>query len=245
MSVVYLIRHGQANSRGEDYDLLTDHGKKQSFLLGKYMGENGDIPDRIVTGSLRRHKETAESFLDGLRSVDRRLLKAREEESLVLRDSGWNEFSPELWSAYAKILSEKNPDFHRSLSQFAKVKLQGGIRSAALFFKLTEEILVAWRRGEETPPGIESYSDFECRVSESCERWFSPSDKERTFVFTSGTPISLVLKKILRQDTGSFDWMPWIWNTSLSTFRWVRGRYLPVSVNNVPHLPEKPDRTLF
>ncbi|EQA38334.1 histidine phosphatase superfamily (branch 1) [Leptospira inadai serovar Lyme str. 10] len=244
MSIVYLVRHGQANSQGEDYDLLTPHGKQQSFQLGKFMAENGDIPDRIVTGTMRRHQETAASFLEGVSSVIGRNSHFMQ-DLLQQGDAGWNEFSPALWSSYAKILSSRDGDFARSLTQFSKVRLRGGIRSAALFFRLTEEILRTWRDGKETPSGIESYSAFESRVLQSCDTCFSPSNKERVFIFTSGTPISLALKRLLRQEEDGFAWMPWIWNTSVSTFRWVRSRYLPVSINNVPHLPEKNHRTLF
>ncbi|AOP33130.1 histidine phosphatase family protein [Leptospira tipperaryensis] len=244
MSVVYLVRHGQANSQGSDYDLLTPHGKKQAFELGKFMATNGDVPDRIITGTMRRHLETGESFLEGVRSV------AGEQEkfsidSFIHRDAGWNEFAPELWGSYSKLIASKKPEFEKTLAQFGKVRLKGGIRSAALFFKLTEEILRVWREGKETPDGIETYKRFEERVFNSSNVWFSPSDKERNFIFTSGTPISLVLNRLLRQDEDSFAWMPWIWNTSVSTFRWVRGKYLPVSINGVPHLQEKNNRTLF
>ncbi|PJZ31248.1 histidine phosphatase family protein [Leptospira kmetyi] len=244
MSVIHLIRHGQANSQGENYDLLTPHGKKQAYELGKFMARNGDVPDRIITGTLRRHLETADSFLEGAISV----IGPRDQfqsDSFINRDAGWNEFSPELWSSYSKLLASRKPEFAKTLSQFSKVRLKGGIRSAAVFFKLTEEILRFWREGTETPEGIETYKNFETRVFHSSNVWFSPADQERTFIFTSGTPISLVLHRLLRQDEDNFSWMPWIWNTSLSTFRWVRGKYLPVSINGAPHLPDKSDRTLF
>ncbi|EMJ97714.1 histidine phosphatase family protein [Leptospira alstonii] len=244
MSVVYLIRHGQANSQGENYDLLTPLGKEQAFALGKFTAQNGELPDRIVTGTLRRQIETAEFFMKGVLSItgDRDIYKTN---SFVVRDAGWNEFAPELWTSYSKLLSSGKPEFAKTLSQFGKVRVKGGIRSAALFFKLTEEILRFWREGTETPEGIETFKNFESRIFHSCNVLFSPGDKERNFIFTSGTPISLVLNRILRQDEDCFAWMPWIWNTSLSTFRWVKGRYLPVSINGVPHLPDKFNRTLF
>lgn len=244
MSVVYLVRHGQANSQGSDYDLLTPHGKKQAFALGRHMATNGEIPDRIITGTMRRHLETGESFLEGVKSI----VGEKEKfsiESFLHRDSGWNEFAPELWGSYSKLIASRQTEFDRTLLQFGKARLKGGIRSAALFFKLTEEILRVWKEGKETPEGIETFSAFEKRVFHSSNVLFSPSDKERSFIFTSGTPISLVLNRLLRQDEDCFSWMPWIWNTSVSTFRWVRGKYLPVSINGVPHLFEKSDRTLF
>ncbi|MBM9499155.1 histidine phosphatase family protein [Leptospira sp. 201903071] len=244
MSVVYLVRHGQANSQGSDYDLLTPHGKKQAFELGKYMATNGEIPDRIITGTMRRHLETGESFLEGVKSIVGEQTKFSI-DSFIRRDAGWNEFAPELWGSYSKLIASQKPEFEKTLNQFGKVRLKGGIRSAALFFKLTEEILRVWREGKEAPAGIETYRSFEERVFNSSNVLFSPSDKERNFIFTSGTPISLVLNRLLRQDEDSFAWMPWIWNTSVNTFRWVRGKYLPVSINGVPHLFEKNDRTLF
>ncbi|EMY79425.1 histidine phosphatase superfamily (branch 1) [Leptospira weilii serovar Ranarum str. ICFT] len=244
MSVVYLIRHGQANSQGENYDLLTPRGKDQAFALGRFTAQNGELPDRIVTGTMRRHMETAESFIQGVISIVGDSEKFRT-DSFIRRDGGWNEFAPELWSSYSKLLSSVKPEFAKTLSQFGKVRVKGGIRSAALFFKLTEEILRFWREGTETPEGIETFKNFETRIFHSCNVWFSPGETERNFIFTSGTPISLVLNRLLRQDEDCFAWMPWIWNTSLSTFRWVKGRYLPVSINGVPHLPDKLYRTFF
>ncbi|AXR64347.1 histidine phosphatase family protein [Leptospira mayottensis] len=244
MSFVHLIRHGQANSRGENYDLLTQHGKDQSFALGKFMAQNGELPDRIVTGTLRRHIETAESFMQGVISVsgDREKYK---DGSFVHQDAGWDEFSMELWSAYSKLLASKRSEFAKTLSQYGKIRVRGGIRSAALFLRLTEEILRFWREGKETPEGIETYENFENRIFHSSNVLFSSANQERTFIFTSGTPISLVLNRFLRQDEDCFAWMPWIWNTSLNTFRWVRGKYLPVSINGVPHLPDNLSRTLL
>lgn len=244
MSIIHLIRHGQANSQGENYDLLTSLGKNQSFALGKYMAHNGELPDRIVTGTLRRHLETADWFMKGVISEVGDLEKYRT-DSFVCRDSGWNEFSPELWSSLAKLLVSDRPDFARILSQFYKVKSRGGIRSAALFYKLTEEILKFWKEKAIVTDSVETYKNFETRIFDSYNVWFSSGEQERSFIFTSGTPISLVLNHTLCQKENPFSWMPWIWNTSVSTFRKVNGTYLPISVNGVPHLTEKMSRTLF
>ncbi|TGK00297.1 histidine phosphatase family protein [Leptospira langatensis] len=244
MSVIYLIRHGQANSQGEDYDLLTPRGKEQAFLLGKYMASNEDFPDKIIVGTMRRHKETAESFLEGARSVD----SARVPEidpNFFQQDSNWNEFHSQLWKTYAGYLAGIRPDFAKSLALFSQVRLKGGIRSAALFYKLTEEILNFWREGSYTPEGIETYAHFESRVQLASTKYFQPSSAERVFIFTSGTPISLTLNRMLKQDQDMLTWMPWIWNTSLSVFRWVRGAYVPISVNFLPHIPDKKNRTLY
>ncbi|PJZ68848.1 histidine phosphatase family protein [Leptospira perolatii] len=244
MSVLYLVRHGQANSRGEVYDLLSPLGKEQSFQLGSYSARNNEVPDRIITGTMRRHIETGQFFMEGVKSVLGEQEKFAK-SSFIVQDSRLNEFSPELWSSYAKLISSRSHSFSKTLSQFQRVREAGGIRSAALFFKLTEEILSFWKEGKEVPSGVESFVEFQDRVMNARVEWFSPSVTERNFIFTSGTPISLLLHKILGQNSSQFTWMPWIWNTSLSIFRWIRGEYLPVSINGVPHLLAKEQRTLF
>ncbi len=62
MGTVTLIRHGQANSSAnneEDYDRLSELGHTQAKWLGDWFKEQSEIFDVVLSGSLRRHKETA------------------------------------------------------------------------------------------------------------------------------------------------------------------------------------------
>lgn len=62
MSQITLIRHGQANSAAQDetgYDSLSPLGHQQAAWLGGYWDEAGEGFDRIFTGTLIRHVETA------------------------------------------------------------------------------------------------------------------------------------------------------------------------------------------
>jgi broad specificity phosphatase PhoE len=59
---IILIRHGQANSGAKDeesYDRLSDIGHQQATWLGDYLRYHGEEFDRVICGSLRRHRETA------------------------------------------------------------------------------------------------------------------------------------------------------------------------------------------
>ena len=63
MSEIFLVRHAQASFGTDNYDALSDIGWQQSRLLGKYFfSRNGEF-DRIVSGTLNRHKETLEGML--------------------------------------------------------------------------------------------------------------------------------------------------------------------------------------
>lgn len=58
MAELLLIRHAQASFGTEDYDRLSSLGKAQSRLVGAALKDMGWVPDRVVSGTLRRQKET-------------------------------------------------------------------------------------------------------------------------------------------------------------------------------------------
>ncbi len=65
MSQITLIRHGQANSAARDesgYDSLSPLGHQQAAWLGGYYDEIDEGFDRVYSGALQRHRETAESL---------------------------------------------------------------------------------------------------------------------------------------------------------------------------------------
>ncbi len=60
MSVIYLIRHGQASFGTDNYDQLSAVGREQSAILGSYFATLGEPIHRIYTGTLERQRETAQ-----------------------------------------------------------------------------------------------------------------------------------------------------------------------------------------
>ena len=62
MGEIILVRHGQANSAATDeesYDQLSDLGHLQAKWLGDYLRDREGAFDKVISGSLRRQKETA------------------------------------------------------------------------------------------------------------------------------------------------------------------------------------------
>ncbi|MBF9057633.1 histidine phosphatase family protein [Rhodobacterales bacterium HKCCSP123] len=67
MGELVLVRHGQANSAAQDetgYDRLSDLGHQQARWLGEWLRTHDGPFDRVLMGSLRRHRETAEGLGD-------------------------------------------------------------------------------------------------------------------------------------------------------------------------------------
>ena len=90
MATLYLVRHGQASFAAENYDRLSELGRRQSVWLGEYFAGRGSEFSRVVCGTLERQRETARAILEAMGSV----LTAAEHP-------GWNEYSGEaLYKAY-------------------------------------------------------------------------------------------------------------------------------------------------
>jgi broad specificity phosphatase PhoE len=88
MAELYLVRHAQASFGTDDYDRLTELGHRQSRWLGEYFAERGMQFDRVLTGTLRRHRETLEGIAPGCRQTPTAEI-----------DCGLDEYSARRWSA--------------------------------------------------------------------------------------------------------------------------------------------------
>lgn len=59
MPSILLIRHGQASFGAEDYDALSTAGHAQAEAVARELRRDGRPVQRIVSGSMRRQRETA------------------------------------------------------------------------------------------------------------------------------------------------------------------------------------------
>ncbi len=83
MSHITLVRHGQANTEARDeisYDKLSPLGHQQAAWLGEKLRDNGERFQRVYTGTLLRHKETAHSM-------------QAQEHAEIIEDPRLNEFA--------------------------------------------------------------------------------------------------------------------------------------------------------
>ena len=62
---VWLVRHGQASFGKSDYDNLSEAGHEQAYLLGKDFARRGITPSLLVSGSMKRHRQTLAEIAAG------------------------------------------------------------------------------------------------------------------------------------------------------------------------------------
>ncbi|MCE9500915.1 MAG: histidine phosphatase family protein [Leptospira sp.] len=239
MPTLYFIRHAQANRSGENYDQLSDLGQRQSKLLGEYFARQEIIPDFVYRGSLVRHRDTAKISLDACTN--------KSTVNNIIEDQDLNEFSPELWAANAEKIAESDSNFRKTLEHYRTIRSSGSHRANALFIILTEKVMDYWMNGNHEIEGIESMEHFRGRILRSLNTRISEHRGDSViFIYTSGTPISVLLSEFLGwKKEMSLEWMRWILNTSVTIVRQDKKGFFPISINTTPHLQEKEMRTLL
>lgn len=186
MRLLYLVRHGQASFGKRDYDALSDLGHEQSEVLGRALAARGVVPDVVIRGELRRHRETAEGIVRGL-------AEAAGREVPVEVDPGWDEFD------FQHVV-----EVHRPAYRSRTVMMADLLRSRApreKFQKLFEEATERWTGGTADDDYHESFPAFRARVEAALLAAAGQQpDRGTAVVVTSGGPIGLVASQLLAGD---------------------------------------------
>ena len=184
MSVVLLVRHGQASFGSDDYDALSEVGHEQARILGRDLAARGVLPTRIIRGELRRHRETAEGILEGL--------GAAAGDVPVEVDAGWDEFD------FDHVLRVHTPS-EESRTVMATVGDLPPERQRAVFQAFFEEATARWTDGSADHEYAESFPAFTARVVSALER-AAAATTGTDLVVSSGGPIALVTSQLLAGD---------------------------------------------
>lgn len=224
MADLFLVRHAQASFGTDDYDRLSDLGFQQSRWLGEALKARELSFDRIAMGSLRRHRETAETMLEAM-GIDAPI------EVLP----GLNEYeSFGILGAFEAAASEPLP------------VIEKGDRRA--HFRRLRDAMTAWRRGELDAhgggvDGFEPWSAFESRVENARATLCDIAKGERVLAVSSGGPISQIVATTLdASHRAAIEMNLQIKNTAISQFVFSRnGGFFLSGFNAAPHL-ERPDR---
>jgi len=180
MGVVLLVRHGQASFGADDYDVLSETGWEQSRLLGAWLAERKVVPDVLLRGDMRRHRETAEGMVAGAGW-----------DSRVEVDAGWNEFD-HLGVVAAYVRTVEVPGIGQGAGEGAGKGVAGmqGVDRRE-FQQIFERATARWVGGGHDADYPESWSTFVTRVRAALERSCAAAGPGGTVVaVSSGGPIA-------------------------------------------------------
>jgi broad specificity phosphatase PhoE len=133
---VLLVRHGQASFGAADYDVLSAVGRRQADIVAASLAERGYHPARLLSGTMRRQRETAAAFT---------ALGAPEIEV----EPRWDEFDPD------DVLTHHSDSALRLQADGESEPLTNRGFQAAL-----EPALAAWVAHAERSPTSQTWPQF-------------------------------------------------------------------------------------
>ncbi|UZD62741.1 histidine phosphatase family protein [Brevibacterium sp. JSBI002] len=212
MSVLYLVRHGQASFGTDDYDRLSDLGKEQSRITGRFLASQGLEPYRIIHGEMLRQRQTAEGLLAGL---------GLDMDAHV--DDGWNEYAA--WELTG-VLTDLDPRAQHDSKIF-----QGELERGA----------ARWASGEHDEDYTETYNQFTSRVDRALdEATGAMSSGQSTIVVSSAGAIAWTAARLI--GGGFDQWMAFnrvTINTGITKIITGRGGTSLISFNEHGHQDPK------
>lgn len=212
MSLITLVRHGQANSAAtteKDYDQLSALGQDQAAYLGEHFSKLNTQFDALFAGTLNRQQDTAKALQHASKKP-------------IITDARLNEI--EYYTLTQQLIDQF--DYHRPDTDHGYIDH---------FHTLYEY----WQKGKIVNPP-ETYQMYETRVTDMLDdmRHAGPS----VLAVTSGGIIAMAIKIALNLDTaGLIKCLLAGMNTGVTQLQYIHGSFTLIQMNALPHL-EHPSR---
>jgi broad specificity phosphatase PhoE len=247
MSVLSLVRHGQASFGSHDYDRLSPRGQQQVRRLEAHWNALGNDPTHLYSGPLRRQRQTAE-------------LLASRSKVAIIEDAAFKEFdASSVLAAYAAEarLTQSDVDLAVALERHDAQDHTDPARRSSIDrphdpeelkrFQLgLEAATLAWVRGE-LQGDFESWPDFRHRVVNAVETLMNATGRgQQVAVCTSAGVIGTAMGHLMGlSDEGAIR-LSWVLlNASVSTVLFDAKRRSVLRFNALPHLEQPEYRDLL
>ena len=222
MSRIFVVRHGEASWHSEDYDQLTEKGHQQPRVVGAELAARGLTPEVIVSGTLRRHRETAAGILEGAGWAHE-----------VAEDPRWNELDAD------DIIRVHSPEHDTMTAALAHHAGQGASGDFDAMFGMA---MLQWF--ESGSGYVESFPEFTDRVSDVLAALVARlSPMGTAVVVTSGGVGNSIASQVL--GGGAETWMRIFGtfpNTGIMRLAHTTERGLRLlSLGEISHLERRPE----
>jgi broad specificity phosphatase PhoE len=178
---IYLVRHGQASFGAADYDQLSAHGVEQSRLLGQWLAACKVGVGEVVTGSLKRHKQTAAACLAAMPGTPA--------ADAWRTEPGFDEYD------HVEVLAKHAPQLTDPIAAKDALGSETDIKKS--FQKIFAQAMARWMGGQHDGDYRESWPAFRARCIGAAKRIVETAGGQTVIVFTSGGPIAAICQELL------------------------------------------------
>jgi len=180
MATIYLIRHGQASFGSDNYDQLSDLGRRQARLMGEFLRDTGVVLDAAYSGDLSRQRETAQLAL-----------ASQPEEVPHSIDARFNEIEndEQIKHLMPQVL-ERNPKIRALVDK--------GLSDSKDYQKVIDAVFNFWVSDECDEPAIQSWADYSGGVRDALANVMKEQGGGKTVaVFLSGGTMATIVAQVL------------------------------------------------
>lgn len=214
MGTLYLVRHGQASFGADDYDRLSDLGRRQCVRLGEWFRRKGVVFEAALVGTLNRQ-------IESLRAIDAGMGAQPPVEPLSW--PGLNEYDS------LAVIRTVHPQ------PLAKPANAEEVRH---HFRLLREGLAGWMAGTAQPAGMPTYAAFAAGVAGALEHVRTAHTGDVLLVASSG-PISTAVGQVLGlAPEATIELNLRIRNSAVTEFVYHPKRHHLLTYNTLPHLDD-------
>ncbi len=180
MSLIYIVRHGQASFAGPHYDNLSPLGLRQGQALGEDWLRRGLSWDLAVVGPKKRHRQTAEAVIAAYNAAG-----VPFPEPLFMAEFDEHQGA----SLVKKILGNDVEGKHDHALMPSSIQTEDQIQ---VYFRRFQELTRRWARRELEDDAFECWQTFIARVRSGLQQTLTLAGPEaRIAVFTSGGPVAV------------------------------------------------------
>ena len=240
MSIVYLVRHGQAGTR-DSYDSLSELGLRQSRLLGEYFLSQGIEFAASYSGAMLRQQQTAAE-------VSAAYIEAGVPFPRLIVDDDWNEFDlAQVYREIGPLLCEEDPEFRSEYEEMRRQVSESALVHDAEVHRrwrpCDTKMVEAWIAGK-FPYSGETWNQFRERVAALRVKLSDAPRPANILAFTSATPTGILTGLALEAPDSRVRQLAGVlYNASYTVLR-QRGEHLQLfQFNAVPHLAAPELRT--
>jgi broad specificity phosphatase PhoE len=180
MSAIYLIRHGQASFGAQNYDKLSELGRRQAQVVGEYLRDSGIQFDTVYSGDLSRQRETAALAIASQpqevpHHIDPRLNEIQNDEQLKY-------LLPEVIKRQPAV----------------QALVEKGLSSSKDYQKAIDAVFNYWVTPACNDPRIQSWADYSSGARQSMADIMHAHGSGQTIgIFTSGGTLATIVAQVL------------------------------------------------